>query len=170
MKGSFQCVGSGIRSKGKWTMYDSLHRWTFVANWCEELNQRIPGQSFLSMEKSIYDVGDWSGRSTGHAESIRSSWSSRFRTFWVDQWTHQNLSSHRDWFVISRGPNRTIESDELLFLKEFIQIDKSGLTILPWDIVERKSLERKISKMITSLVRHRDLADRETDGAVHRSS
>ena len=36
-------------------------------------------------------------------------------------------------------------------------------------IVERKSLEWKISKIFTNLVRHRDFADRDTDG-VHRSS
>ena len=39
-----------------------------------------------------------------------------------------------------------------------------------WKDVERKSLEWKISTLVTHLVRHRDLADRETDGAVHWSS
>ena len=41
------------------------------------------------------------------------------------------------------------------------------MTFLAYDIVERKSLEWKILKMVSVFVRHRDLADRETDGAVH---
>ena len=39
-----------------------------------------------------------------------------------------------------------------------------------WKDVERKSLEWTISTLVTHLERHRDLADRENDRAVHWSS
>ena len=59
----------------------------------------------------------------------------------------------------------------ITFLKKVIQIDKRKWNdTLACDIVERKSLEWKISKRLTALVRHRDLVDREIDGAVHWSS
>ena len=55
--------------------------------------------------------------------------------------------------------------------EEFILIDKWKWNDIPaYGVVERNSLEWKISKMVTNWVRHCDLANREIDGAFHLSS
>ena len=55
--------------------------------------------------------------------------------------------------------------------KEFIQIDKRKWNdIFACDIVERNSLGWKISKRLTAFVRHRDMDNREIDGAINCGS
>ena len=52
--------------------------------------------------------------------------------------------------------------------EDFIPIDKRKWNDIPaYGDVKRKTLEWNISKMVTNLVRHGDLTDRETVGAVH---
>ena len=55
--------------------------------------------------------------------------------------------------------------------EDFIRIDtRKWNDILARGGVERKTLEWKISKTVTNLARHLDIADRQTDGAVHWNS
>ena len=65
-RASIQCVCLGILEKEGWTMYDSFQCGSFefsiygaMAEWCDELTQQIPGQSFSSMENSIENRSLW---------------------------------------------------------------------------------------------------------------
>ena len=74
--------------------------------------------------------------------------------------------------VASHAPKPQAQSSLMNYpSKEFIQIDKRKWNdISACDAVERNSLDWKISKRLTVLVRHQDIDNRDIDGAIHWSS
>ena len=72
----------------------------------------------------------------------------------------------------THASNPETQSDLMNYHSEFfIQIDTRKWNYLPaCEDVVRKSLEWKITKLGMHLIRHCDVADRETDGGVHWSS